>query len=109
MVHMRGEVVQRWFVLRTQRPHAEHRTVTQSLDGFESFGIGCNGQPRRTGASRRLDAQPGIEGDGTRSVREQWIDVDLTDLRVIGGELAEANQHFDDSLDVRSRLSAISL
>ena len=51
----------------------------------------------------------GIEGDDAGRVGEQGIDVQLTDLRVIGGELAEADQYFDDSLDIRRWPAAISL
>ena len=60
-------------------------------------------------ALSRRDTQPRIEGDDAGGVREQWVDVELADLRVIGGELAEADQHLDDSLDVRRRFAAISL
>jgi hypothetical protein len=68
-----------------------------------------NGQACRTRAFGRSDAHPSIEGDDTGGIREQRVDVELSDLGVIGGKLAEADQHVNDSLDVRRWLSAISL
>ena len=59
-----------------------------------------NGQSHCTSASSRGNPQPGIEGDDAGGVREQRVDVELTDLGMIGGKLAEANQNLDDSLDV---------
>src|SRR6516165_4940389 len=71
--------------------------------------IRSDGEPCRSWLLSRRDAQPGIEGDDAGRVREQGVDVQLTDLLVIGGELAEADQYFDDSLDLRRWLAAISL
>ena len=68
-----------------------------------------DGQPCRAWGLSRGDAQSGIEGDDAHRVREQRVDVQLSDLRVIGGELAEADQHIDHRLDLRGRLAAISL
>jgi len=50
-----------------------------------------------------------IQGDDAGRVSKQRIDVQLSDLRVIGSQLAEANQYFGDSLDFCGWLATISL
>ena len=57
----------------------------------------------------RLDAQASIERHDTGRISKERVDVELADLRVIGGELAEADQDFDDSIDIRRWLAAIIL
>src|SRR6516164_736644 len=57
----------------------------------------------------RCDAQAGIESDDTRRIRKQRVDVELTDLGVIGGELTEPDQYLCDRRDIRRRVAAIAL
>ena len=54
-------------------------------------------------------AQPGIEGNDTGGIREQRVDVELADLRLIGGELAEPDQDLDDRVDIRRWLATVTL
>src|SRR5271165_5357847 len=98
---MRGQVVQQRLVLRTQRPQSERRPIAQPLDRLEMLRVRRDGRPCRKFVVGRYDAHPGIEDDHTDSIREQWVDVELADLRVIGGKLAEAYQCLHDSLDIR--------
>jgi len=37
------------------------------------------------------------------------VDIELTNLGVIGGELTEVDQHLDDRFDIRSWFAAITL
>ena len=106
---MRGEIMQHRLVFGTQRSHSERRPIAQPLRGFEMLRIGCDGQLCRTWPIRRRDAQPRIQGDDAGRVSKQRIDVQLSDLRVIGSQLAEANQYFGDSLDFCGWLATISL
>src|SRR6185503_673524 len=59
-------------------------------------------------ASRR-DSDARIEGHDAGGVGEQRVDVQLTDFCVIGGELADADQHFGDRVDGGGGLAAMGL
>ena len=52
---------------------------------------------------------PGIEREGASCVHDKGVDFELADLRVIGGDLAEADQQLLHRLDVRSMFAAIPL
>jgi hypothetical protein len=107
--HVRGEILQHRLVLRAQWPHSKCHPVAQPFDGFQFLRIGRDRQPCRTRTLNGRDAQAGIEGDDAMRVGEQRVDVELTDLGAIGGELAKPDQHFDDSLDFRRWLAAVPL
>src|SRR6516164_170157 len=92
-----------------QWPQPKHRPIAQPLGGLDLFGIRRNGQARRTWTLGRRDAQPGIEGDDTGGIGEQWVDVELANLWVIGGQLAKTDQHFDNCFDIRRWFAAIAL
>src|ERR1700746_2079041 len=87
VAHMRGEIMQQRFVFRTQRPQSKHSPVSQARDGLELLGIWRNGQARRAWTLGRCDAQASIEGHDTAGIGEKRVDVELANLRLIGGEL----------------------
>ncbi len=56
----------------------------------------------------RADGDARVESDDTRGVREQRIDVDLGDLRQVGGELRQAHEDLRDLRSVDRRHVAIA-
>ena len=84
------------FVIRPHRTNECRSAVAQPDGAFPLLGIRPDGKPRMALAfatRQRRDGDPCIDGDHRVLVRKQRIDIEFANLRHIGGELRELDEH----------------
>jgi hypothetical protein len=94
-------------VFRADRPDDDRLTVP--LNRFCKFSwIRGDREVRRAGVLLAADAQAGVQRDHAFVIGEQWVDVQLCQLRQVSEHLRESDEYVADRIDLRWRMVAVT-
>src|SRR5206468_11324026 len=96
------------FIFGANRPHEERHTLLSGYVPFELLWIGAD---REAQGRRRAGAQanPGIERNNARLIRDQWVYVQLGDIRQIGDKLRELDERERNPVEIGGVAPTVNL